>query len=184
MGTKIVINRFNTKSFKKAAEAVRQYAETLDRKIETFNQRLIEIGLETALARINASPVGYYIHIEVKNEPLPFGAKAVLIATGDMIHGANGDSINALLMTEFGTGIKFNKPGNPKADEFGMGPGTYGKGHGLDPKGWWYLDHDNKWKHSYGMKATMPMYATDMEILQNIHHIAEEVFTTNKVIQC
>ena len=39
------------------------------------------------------------------------------------------------------------------------------------------MDEYGEWHHTYGVKATMPMYNADMEILMNINRVAREVFS-------
>jgi hypothetical protein len=89
-------------------------------------------------------------------------------------------SSESILFWEFGSGIRFNSgTKHPKADEFGMGPGTYpGQTHVPDPGYWYYYPKgsDNAVR-SEGTQATMPMYKASMEMISKIHQIAKEVFS-------
>lgn len=84
----------------------------------------------------------------------------------------------ALLFLEFGAGIHFNKDmTHPLASELGYGVGTYpGQTHAFDENGWWYLDDNGEWRHSYGIGADMPMYRSAQEMQKKIKSIAEGVF--------
>ena len=84
-----------------------------------------------------------------------------------------------MLLIEFGAGIRYNPLPNPKAGEYGMGVGTYpGQMHAFDPAGWYYWGEDEKWHHSYGIKATMPMYNAAKIIQERVVQIAREVFSS------
>ena len=88
----------------------------------------------------------------------------------------------AAVWLEFGTGVVANHavPGeylHPKAAELGMsGLGTYGKGHGANPWGWWYYDENGRKRHTYGIPATMFMYYSAMATRSKMESIAREVF--------
>ena len=42
---------------------------------------------------------------------------------------------------------------------------------------WFYWDENTQeWKPTHGVKATMPMYNADMEIIKNVVKFAKEVF--------
>jgi len=88
----------------------------------------------------------------------------------------------AAVWLEFGTGIVANHafPGeylHPKAVELGMsGIGTYGKGQGSNPWGWWYYDETHRKRHTYGIPATMFMYYSAQVAREKMVDIAKEVF--------
>lgn len=98
----------------------------------------------------------------------------------------------AAVWLEFGTGVVANAcpPGtyvHPLAQELGMsGIGTYGEGHGSDPKGW-YFDEGvwangtfTSWQtyHTYGIPATMFMYHSANLARRSVVRLAKEVFHT------
>lgn len=184
MGTTLKV-KLTSASIKNAIKEVEAYRGSLETRTRVFVGRLAEMGLEVAKARIAESPIGNLVSIDVNYNNPHNGCRALLYATGANIYSAMDEGhVNALLLIEFGAGIAVNPTPNPLAGEFGMGVGTYGKGHGLDPNGWWYLDVDNKWHHTYGTRATMPMFKAYDKILNNIKQIAEEVFKTDRIVEC
>ena len=86
------------------------------------------------------------------------------------------------LFVEFGAGIAFSSPPNPKAAEMGYGLGTYPSKHpelrnAYREEGWWYTDKDTgDSKHSRGNAPYMPMYKASVEIKKQVRSIAKEVF--------
>lgn len=177
MPTKIKM-RLCTEDIDRAIKELKAYEGQLVTKCEVLCGKLADMGLDVAKAKIGEAPLGKYVHLNVKYEHSKTGCKAILFATGDTLNTPSG-SINTLMMIEFGSGWKLNPVENPKASEFGMGVGTYpNQTHAFDPNGWYYLGTDDKWHHSYGVKATMPMYNADVEILLNIRKVAKEVFNS------
>jgi hypothetical protein len=184
MGTVLKI-KLNSDSIQKAIKEVETYKGSLETRTRVFVGRLIEMGLDVARARIAESPLGRCVTIDVSYQNPKYGCKGILYATGQELYSEMDEGhVNALLLIEFGAGVAVNPVTNPLSDKFGLGPGTYGKGHGNDPTGWWYLDMNNKWIHTKGTKATMPMFMAYDKIMQNIQKTAEEVFSTNKVVEC
>ena len=173
---KTITMTLSQSSIQNAIKELKEYEGQLVTKCNVLCGKLAEMGLAVAKANISSAPLGKYVRLNVKYEPKSKGCKAMLIATGDTLNTPSG-SINTLLMIEFGAGIHFNHAENPKASEFGMGVGTYpGQTHAFQEEGWYYMDDSGEWHHTYGVKATMPMYNADMEILMNINKVAKEVF--------
>lgn len=174
----IKINLFDGgKSLQQAIRQIEQYRDDLPRKCEEICRRLSEIGQQTALVAINEVPQGKAVILRTDISPSQTGCKAMLIATGKTITDAEGRSFNLLLAIEFGAGIRYNPKANPKSSEFGMGAGTFpDQTHAFDSNGWYYLGDDGEWHHSYGVKATMPMYKASVEMKQKIDSIVRDVF--------
>lgn len=174
----IKINLFDGgKSLQQAIRQIEQYKNDLPRKCEEICRRLSETGQQTALVAINEVPQGKAVTLRMDINPSKTGCKAMLIATGKTITDADGRSFNLLLAIEFGAGIRYNPKANPKASEFGMGVGTFpDQTHAFDSNGWYYLGDDGEWHHSYGVKATMPMYKAGVEIRKNVNKVVREVF--------
>lgn len=163
---------------RKAAKQVEQYAGRLVTCCNVFAGRLADLGMTVANAKIGQSPLGKYVKLNVKYEPKSKGCKAILFAQGATLNTPSG-SIQTLMMVEFGSGIHYNHDQNPKASQFGMGVGTYPEQtHAFQEEGWYFMDESGEWHHSYGVKATMPMYSADIEMIQNIRRIAREVFSS------
>lgn len=176
MPTKIKM-RLCVEDVEKAIKEVKAYEGRLITKCNVLCGKLADMGLVVARAKIGEAPLGKYVHLNIKYEHKKSSCKAILFATGDKINTPTG-TIGTLLMVEFGAGIHYNHAENPKASEFGMGVGTYpGQTHAFQEEGWYYMDESGQWHHTYGVKATMPMYNADMEILMNIHKVAREIFS-------
>ena len=153
------------KSVLKAIQKVEAYKDKLNRRMETFLNRLAEAGIDVARATIE--------HVSAEEK----GAYSLETRTD----GENGVSIvlsgNKVLFVEFGAGIAFSQPQNPKAAEFGYGLGTYpGQTHAYNEQGWWYYGEDGTSRHSRGNAPYMPMYKASVEIRNRVREIAKEVF--------
>lgn len=173
----ININLFDSKSIQNAIKQIEQYRDDLPKKCQEICRRLSEIGEQTALVAISESPQGKAVTLRMDIEPSKTGCKAMLIGTGKTVTDDKGRIYNLLLGIEFGSGIRLNPTANPLASEFGMGVGTFpGQKHALEPGGWMYLDKDGNWKHSYGVKATMPFYKAMTEIQRNVNDVVKDVF--------
>lgn len=167
----------SVKEVNAAINELKQYKSDLNRKCEEFCRRLCEIGAEEAHSRISQSPLGKTITVSTEISPEKTGCKAILYAIGETKQTDGYEPVNTLLLVEFGAGIKYNSTPNPKADEFGMGVGTFpGQTHAFDPGGWYYMGEDGEWHHSYGVKATMPMYGASLKMRDKIAEIAKEIF--------
>ena len=106
------------------------------------------------------------------------GCKGILLAKGAVIESDEYNPFSILLAIEFGAGIYFNPTPNPLiSSEFPYGVGTFPwQIHAYEDM-WWYWDENTQeWKPTHGVKATMPMYNADMEIIQNVVKYAKEVF--------
>jgi hypothetical protein len=173
------VNLFSLKSIKALRENLTAYRDGLNGKCKELVTELARKGIEVAETQIKQSPLGSTITLKTTITEEESGCKAILIATGE-IHQAEGyEDFNTLLAVEFGAGIHFNQnEKNPKAEEFGLGVGTFpGQVHAFDPGGWYYWDDENqKWQHSYGVKATMPMYSASQAIIETIRETARTVF--------
>lgn len=139
-------------------------------------ERLLEEGAATAETSIAESPVGKYVKVNVKVET-GGNTRGYLISTGEVFHSDGYEPFNIMLAVEFGAGIHYNKKANPKADEMGLGVGTFpDQTHAFNEDGWWYFDEKtDTWKHSYGIQATMPMYKADQTMLKKYARIVREV---------
>ncbi len=177
MAKKITIG-LSAKEFRDAARQVEQYKQELNRKVEEFCKALAQYGKVSAIQYGNQSPLGKTLTFKTEINPTAIGCKALVIGVGQTKESKTHGSVNTLLLVEFGAGIHYNKGNaNPKQNEFGMGVGTFpGQIHAFDSGGWYYLGEDDKWHHSYGVKATMPMYNAAQEMRQHIVSVAREVF--------
>jgi hypothetical protein len=174
---RITISSLSPSAFERAAKEIREYADHLSDQCRTFVDQLAQIGLDSALTNARMSPLGNTVSFQIKNYDMADTAIAILIGTGADTQTENYPVANTLLMIEFGAGIVLNDEQNPFASEFGMGVGTFpDQKHAFDPGGWVYPDETGVWHHTYGTKATMPMYHADTDMLQSIEKVARAVF--------
>ena len=151
-------------SVRSAIKQVEAYRDGISRKMETLFSRLADIGIDVARATIDSIPS------DEKGSTYP--DKKDLSSNGVTVF-LGGDKV---LFVEFGAGIAFSQPQNPKAAEMGYGLGTYpGQTHAYQESGWYYSTAEGS-KHSRGNAPYMPLYKADMEIQQRVREIAKEVF--------
>ena len=155
-----------------------QYKDSLSIKCEKLVSRLLQSAVSVSQARINESPLGKYVTITTDISADKMGCKGILLAKGAVKEQEGYAPFSILLAIEFGAGTHFNPTPNPLSADMGYGVGTFpGQVHAFDPNGWYFWSEEKQqWIHSYGIKATMPMYSADIEIIQNVVKIAEEVF--------
>jgi histone H3/H4 len=178
MAKQFKVDILSPKSISQLQKALEQYKKSLIVKTERLCKALSDVGIEVINAKIGESPLGKYISVETKAESIHNGFSMVLVATGEIKASGDYPPFNTLLAVEFGAGIHYNASENPKASELGFGVGTFpGQTHAFDENGWWFYDENKEqWIHSYGVKATMPMYSAVQEMCEKIEEIAREVF--------
>lgn len=161
----IISIRLNEKSVQKAIDKIDAYADNLEKKVETYLEKLAEAGI--AEANISLMDVdsdnrgGANVHVGDKT------SNSITVNMGG----------SKALFIEFGAGITYSNPQHPKAGEMGYGVGTYPyQKHALDPRGWWYSTGGQKHIHSYGNRAYMPLYNASQSIKEQAAEIAKEVF--------
>lgn len=149
----------------------------LPNKVNKYVSELLKIGITVSQARVNDSPLGKYVTLTSSVSSDKNGCKGVLIAKGAVKESEGYAPFSILLAIEFGAGIHFNPTPNPNADKFGLGVGTFpGQIHAFEDM-WFYWDETSQeWKPTHGVKATMPMYNAQMELIKNTTRIAQEVF--------
>lgn len=154
-----------------------QYKDELPMKCEILVSRLLQSGVAVSQARISESPLGKYVTVTINISTDKMGCKGILLAKGAVKESEGYAPFSILLAIEFGAGIHYNPTPNPNADKFGLGVGTFpGQVHAFEDT-WFYWDENTQeWKPTHGVKATMPMYSADMEIIQNVVKITKEVF--------
>lgn len=157
------------------------YKQSLNDKCITFIQRLSDEGI--VVAKQNVGGFGKYITFSTTITHENGGYHGIMLATNTGIivsqwktkDGEKSADVSPLLMVEFGAGLKAKNPKNIP----GVGTGTFpGQTHASDPNGWWYMDLDGVWHHSYGLEPKMPIYKASLEIHKKILRIAREVFSS------
>lgn len=173
----IAINLYDTKSVENAIKQLTAYRNELQMKCQEVCRRLSDEGIKVANVAIDSVPIGKTIVLTLDMEPSKFGCRAIMKMDGRETKLDDGRTFYTAFAIEFGAGIKYNSSANPKAKEFGMGVGTFpNQKHAFDPNGWMYLGDDGEWHHSYGVKASMPMYSASVEMRKKIDEIIKEVF--------
>lgn len=155
-----------------------QYKDSLPIKCENLVSRLLQSGVAVSQAKISESPLGKYVTVTTNISADKMGCKGILLAKGAVKEQDGYAPFSILLAIEFGSGVHFNPTQNPLSAEMGYGVGTFpGQVHAMEPGGWYFWSEEKQqWIHSYGVKATMPMYSADMDIIQNVVKYAKEVF--------
>lgn len=155
-----------------------QYKDSLSIKCETLVSRLLQSGVGVSQSKISESPLGKYVTVTTNISADKIGCKGILLAKGAVKEQDGYAPFSILLAIEFGAGVHFNPTPNPIiSSEFPYGVGTFpGQTHAYQDM-WFYWDENTQeWRPTHGVKATMPMYSADMEIIQNVVKYAKEVF--------
>ena len=162
---KITINPFDTKSISNAIKQLEQYKKDFLAKEELFVKRLAEIGVSVATTGFAVADYdGDKGNIQVTLEQN--GTSVAVIASGEKVG-----------FIEFGTGVK-----NPEWDNSGMDytppkHGTYGKGQGANPHGWYFTQHPGaKARHTYGNQPAEAMRTARDVMIEKVTQIAREVW--------
>ena len=161
---KIVIDPFDKKSITAAIKQLERYEKEFRAKEEEFVRRLTEIGVSvarTGFAMADYDGINDVLITETQNGP-----RAAIIAYGETVG-----------FIEFGTGVKFREY-DSSSTEFTPPPhGSYGKGKGANPKGWWFKQSDGaSARHTYGNPPAEAMLAARDVMVERITRIAREVF--------
>lgn len=176
--------KFSEELSVKGIEAIKrqllQYNESLTIKCEKLVSRLLQSGIEVSQSKISESPLGKYVTVTTNISADKMGCKGILFAKGAVKESEGYAPFFVLLAIEFGSGIHYNPTPNPLSEKMGYGVGTFpGQIHAMNPGGWYFWSEEKQqWIHSYGVKATMPMYSADMEIIQSVLKIAKDVFNS------
>lgn len=155
-----------------------QYKDSLPIKCEKLVSMLLQSGVAVSQAKISESPLGKYVTVTTNISADKMGCKGILLANGAVKEQEGYAPFSILLAIEFGAGVHYNPTPNPIiSSEFPYGVGTFpGQTHAYQDT-WFYWDENSQeWKPTHGVKATMPMYSADMEIIQNVVEYAKEVF--------
>lgn len=156
---KITINPFDKESINTALKQIKQYKRDFQRKEQDFLRRVAELG-------VNVAQTGFA-------QAVYDGDKDVSVT---LVKTSNGYSIVASGETvgfiEFGTGIRNREWDSTGMDYTPPTHGTYGKGRGANPKGWYYAPGH----HTYGHVPAEAMKNARDEMVARVIQIAREVF--------
>lgn len=178
MAKKVFKSNLSVNGIEALKSQLLQYKDELPTKCEKLVSRLLQSGVAVSQTKISESPLGKYVTVTTNISSENMGCKGILLAKGAVKEQDGYAPFSVLLAIEFGAGIHYNPTPNPLiSSEFPYGVGTYpGQTHAYEDM-WFYWDEKTQeWKPTHGVKATMPMYSADMEIIQNVVKVAKEVF--------
>ena len=161
---KIVIDPFDKKSISEAIAMLKQYKQDFAEKEAQFVKRLKDIGVTVAtsgFANAQYDGVNDVVVTGIHN-----GNRATIIAHGQTVG-----------FIEFGTGVR-NREWNGFGVEY-VPPahGTYGKGKGKQPYGWWFTPAEGgRGKHTYGNPPAEAMLQARDTMIERVAQIAREVW--------
>jgi hypothetical protein len=161
---KIVINPLDKKSVDAALKKVRKYQKDFEKKEAEFIRRLAEIGVTVAGGIYSVADYDGEHDFSVYMKKTGNGYSVV----------ADGTTIGFL---EFGTGIR-NPEWHGDGLEYTPPPhGSYGKGHGKQPYGWWFKSQEyGVTMHTYGNPPAEGMLSARNEMILRVTQIAREVW--------
>ena len=174
-------------SIDRAIKDLEKYKQNLHRKSELLVSRLMDVGIETAMA--HSGQYAGMITFTKKLSQAISGYDGVLIATdgqklikewyaskkdGLAKKNVRSYEVSPLLLAEFGSGWL----ANVLDDVPGVGQGTMpnSMGHATDPDGWYWYDENGVKHHSIGETPTYPMHSASTAMLSQVDRIAREVF--------
>lgn len=151
-------------SISDAVDALRKYAESLNKKSETLVRKLCEKGVERANLYLQHDDTG-----ETRNS-ISYVQEGL---SGTVSVGG------AAVWIEFGTGVIANAGNSPHPMRDAVGAfawGQYGDGHGSDPNGWWYFHPQRGLQHTNGIEMNPFMYPAAQDLHSDLTETAREVF--------
>ena len=160
---KITINPFDQQSISQAIKQLEQYKKDFLAKEELFVKRLAEIGVSVASAGFAVADYDGINDVVVTLEH--HGNRAAVVASGETVG-----------FIEFGTGIKYPEWDNSNMDYTPPKHGTYGKGLGARPKGWFFTSGAGSSQHTYGNQPAEAMRTARDEMIEKVVQIAREVW--------
>lgn len=175
MGNKVFKADLSVESIENLKRQLLEYRnDELPRKLNLLLDKLANEGYEVAEVHKSESPLGKYVHIKVESS----GLTRRIMAIGKVMYSKGYAPFSTVLAIEFGAGATYNPDPNPNANKFGFGVGTFPEqAHARDKNGWYFWDENKKqWVHSFGVRATMPMYESEKAMRDNVTKIAREVF--------
>lgn len=161
---KIVVNPFDHTSIDEAIDLLQKYKRDFEAKEREFVRRLAEIGVRVAKAGFATADYDGVNDVVVS---------LVETSTGYSVVAA-GDTVGFI---EFGTGVRYPEWDNTGTDYTPPKHGTYGKGQGKNPHGWWFKQNEGgRANHTYGNPPAEAMLTARDEIVDRAIQIAREVW--------
>lgn len=160
---KIKLNPLDSASVSAARQAIEQYKNEMQNKEAKFVERLAEIGVR--VARAGYAIADYDGINDVNVSVILDSSKAFVRADGEVVG-----------FIEFGTGVRYKEYNSAGLEYKPPAHGTYGKGKGKNPKGWYFSVSKGSAQHTYGNPPAEVMLASRDEIISQIVRIAREVW--------
>lgn len=160
---KITIDPFDEKSITKALQQLQQYKKDFLAKEEIFVRRLAEIGVSVATTGFELADYDGIKDVQVTMTQS--GTAASVIAYGETVG-----------FIEFGTGVRYPEWDNSGMEYTPPKHGTYGKGHGARPKGWYFKQGEGAAQHTYGNMPAEAMRTARDVMIERVTQIAREVW--------
>ena len=161
---KIRIDPFDKASINEAVRRLQQYEKEFVVKEREFVRRLTEIGV--SVAELGFSMADYDGTNDVLIAQTQNGSRAAIIAYGKTVG-----------FIEFGTGVKFKEYDSSSTEFTPPAHGTYGKGRGKNPKGWFFKEYDGGVaRRTYGNPPAEAMLTARDAMAQRVAQIAREVW--------
>lgn len=160
---KITVNPYDKKSVSEALKQIKQYKKDFLAKEKIFVKRLAEIGVSVASAGFATADYDGINDVQVKMTQS--GSSAAVIAFGETVG-----------FIEFGTGVKFPEWDNSGMEYTPPKHGTYGKGQGARPKGWFFTQGEGSAQHTYGNPPAEAMRTARDMMIERVIQIAREVW--------
>lgn len=161
---KITIDPFDKASVTAAIQQLNRYEKDLAAKEELFVRRLKEIGV--SVAKTGFDMADYDGVNDVLIAETQSGSRAAIIAYGETVG-----------FIEFGTGIKFREYDSSRSEFTPPAHGTYGKGKGANPHGWYFSQGVGAaGRHTYGNPPAEAMLAARDTMVERVTQIAREVW--------
>lgn len=172
---RIISGSLSRSGIEQIIDGLTAYQHSLKEASDLFARRLGEEGFDVAQIYIAEAT-------ETADKDKPIGTLDIMTDSNGWISSVRLRFSGAqVLFVEFGAGEIYNPSHtpNPWSAEFGMGVGTFPhQKHAFDDNGWSYYGNDDQWHHTYGTKATMPMFHASQRVRDKklVIAIAKEVF--------
>lgn len=161
---KIVIDPFKKESVNAAIKQLEQYERDFAQKEAEFVRRLAEIGVSVARAGFATADYDGVKDVTVRLESTANGAAVI----------AEGETVGFI---EFGTGVKYPEWDNTSMEYTPPAHGTYGKGRGKNPHGWYFKQNEGgAARHTYGNAPAEALLTARNEMISRVAQIAREVW--------
>ena len=160
---KIKVNPYDTKSITDAINQLKQYKKDFLAKEAIFVRRLAEIGVSVASTGFETADYDGINDVVVTLEHQ--GNRAAVVASGETVG-----------FIEFGTGIRYPEWDNTGMEYTPPKHGTYGKGYGARPKGWYFSQGVGAAQHTYGNQPAEAMRTARDVMIEKVIQIAREVW--------